>query len=1183
MALDGNSFVVRSRVLPSSRANDDAEPSDTAALLASVHAAFPAGAELGGLTVAEVTVPPHEDESFVVRSRIRAHDGAEPSDAAALLASVQAAFPAGAELGGLAVAEVAVPPHEGVVPGRAPGRGIKAKRASVRYRVVMTTQSRAGPGMQTEKVAVVKKGQDVEAFDAVVLESGVRRVRIGPDQWISERSAKGDLILVDRQHAVLQELNDSSYTRMVVRNKLLGASSGGSGGDMTVRVRIRGWSKKSDEPTPVECADMLEELVESSAELHVVSPSSVERQGLRVGHSVLVSRRQQLNEAALLLQALCRGRARSRAALQEMETVRKQRKAAAARLAAEQAAAAEAAAEAARVAEEEARLAAEKEREAARRAEEAATNAKEIERFVAQATAAMARKDFLSAVEAYTAALAVPSDDTQLRQTLLADVDRANAALLDASCLVQARLEEGNQAAEQRDWDTAIRLFSLGLAVEGNANEQLQSSLQSALEDARSCVRARDSARADAEAKRAAGNQLLAARDYASAIEVLYSALELDTQSPELNALLDETLTAAEAGKAAQEAARAEAESHASVAASALTAKDFAQAIRSYDAARACDVNDVALTESYAAGLAAARASLAGAVSAARGKLSAGEQVAGLQDWAAAIEMFSAGLSIEGADDKALRSALSSRLEDARVAKRRRDQEVREAEREAATLWAVVHDSKATIESIEAALARSPVRYGAVLRSVREARDALERSVALRRTDVRLWRTRLLAACDSSTAAVTRASPGLGIADDQTEYRPDQSPRGEQSGRQKLIEAEAILQEFVQAAAETQSRLRHERLQLESHRDRLVAAQLNRLRQLLAASPVSVHVDTAAIHAIVSELEDVQHGEVWGAVLELQLRAEAIDEHKRELELLRLRLVKHTGTAPLDQVEELLHTVSQTPAEWRQAMAHEVSRLRAYYTRASQEVSESLLQMIEQQRCESLPLVEETLEVCRGRGYGHPLIQTARAQLEEHHEHLMALKKAVTLQAERHREATKRAAAEARYNATRGETEELESQVETLQRRLGIQRQHRRQGRSTGEAVEQCILCHRSFAPSDFEAHAAQCALEARQRMNKRNHGCAPPDLVDHTGPCMPPPSPERHSEATNGSVAGTLIGHGDRGSAAGRRLSSGKRRARWRRSVELAAASDRESSDACSDVTTIEQQRAMHYWTSTS
>ena len=94
----------------------------------------------------------------------------------------------------------------------------------------------------------------------------------------------------------------------------------------------------------------------------------------------------------------------------------------------------------------------------------------------------------------------------------------------------------------------------------------------------------------------------------------------------------------------------------------------------------------MALTQSYAAAAAAARESLSSAVSEAR-KLAAGDQAAELQDWEAAIGLFSAGLSIEGTDDEALASTLSSRLDDARAAKRSFDKELREAKNEAAALY----------------------------------------------------------------------------------------------------------------------------------------------------------------------------------------------------------------------------------------------------------------------------------------------------------------------------------------------------------------------------------------------------------------------------------------------------------------------------------------------------------------
>jgi hypothetical protein len=208
---------------------------------------------------------------------------------------------------------------------------------------------------------------------------------------------------------------------------------------------------------------------------------------------------------------------------------------------------------------------------------------------------------------------------------------------------------------------------------------------------------------------------------------------------------------------------------------------------------------------------------------------------------------------------------------------------------------------------------------------------------------------------------------------------------------------------------------------------------------------VSIHVDVDEIYATVTELQDVQNGEVWGALLQLQLRAEEIEAQRRELELLRQRLVKHTGTAALDQVEELLQVANRSPAEWRKALEHERSRLRAYYTRASQQVAESLLQLIEHQALDNLPLVEQALEVCQGQGYEHPLIRTARTQLEEHREHLVLLRKAATLRVECQREATKRAAAEARYSVTRGETEQLERQLKTLQCKLYMQEQQQQE------------------------------------------------------------------------------------------------------------------------------------------
>ena len=95
------------------------------------------------------------------------------------------------------------------------------------------------------------------------------------------------------------------------------------------------------------------------------------------------------------------------------------------------------------------------------------------------------------------------------------------------------------------------------------------------------------------------GNQMVVARDYDGAIAVLYAALELDTQSAELNAQLDTALTAAEVGMAAQEEARAAAGVLIDAAEVAITGHDYAGAINAYETAAVLDVNDEDMTRYY--------------------------------------------------------------------------------------------------------------------------------------------------------------------------------------------------------------------------------------------------------------------------------------------------------------------------------------------------------------------------------------------------------------------------------------------------------------------------------------------------------------------------------------------------------------------------------------------------------
>jgi hypothetical protein len=65
-------------------------------------------------------------------------------------------------------------------------------------------------------------------------------------------------------------------------------------------------------------------------------------------------------------------------------------------------------------------------------------------------------------------------------------------------------------------------------------------------------------------------------------------------------------------------------------------------------------------------------------------------------------------------------------------------------------------------------------------------------------------------------------------------------------------------------------------------------------------------------------------------------------------------------------VENALEEELRAPEEWRRELNRDRSRLRAYYIRASQEVSESLVQLIERNDPEDINLVEEALDACKG-------------------------------------------------------------------------------------------------------------------------------------------------------------------------------------------------------------------------
>lgn len=480
------------------------------------------------------------------------------------------------------------------------------------------------------------------------------------------------------------------------------------------------------------------------------------------------------------------------------------------------------------------------------------------------------------------------------------------------------------------------------------------------------------------------------------------------------------------------------------------------------------------------------------------------------------------GSEIKGTNDNELMAVLLSKLGVARKGKEIRDADMREAKREAAFLWAVVKSRKTpTMEVIEAALERSPEKYAKLLDAVREVRDTLERTLALRRADVRQWRERL-------TVAV--------------------------SERCHIVVAEKILAELSHAHEETLSIVRHEQAELEYYLENVAAAQVVRLRRLLADSVASIHTNVEPIYAAVEELSEASDAEVWGVLLELQLRAEEIEKQRREVELMRQRLVKLTGTAPLDHVEALLQAVRETPDEWQRALEHERSRLRAWYTLASHDISESLLRLIDRQDLEDLPLVEDALELCNGNpGYGHPLIGTALEQLVDHREHLVTVKKAALLREEYKKEATKRAAAEARHRASTRETEELEQKLKHLQKQLFYSQSEKARravaatapaaaGGSSGGAAKRrravvCIICKRSFVQVEFEAHSEQCALTLRQRIDDAGGAVSAGVLLSETPSTIPErpaaaagkraPPPRRPSRVGVGSAASSF-GDGD-------------------------------------------------------
>jgi hypothetical protein len=314
---------------------------------------------------------------------------------------------------------------------------------------------------------------------------------------------------------------------------------------------------------------------------------------------------------------------------------------------------------------------------------------------------------------------------------------RSRAAKRAVQCRrAQRKLAQGEAAASTQDWEAAIEALNAGLAVESTRDDELTASLRAALEGAEASKAARDEAREKAEAHLAEGDGLVSARDYPKAIDALQAGLELDTQSDEIKGRLQESLATAEAGLAAQEAARQEAAAHLATAEQCLESHNHNGAIAAYEAAMALDVNDDAFSAAYKSGLAGAQDALAVAVDAARAKLAEGEAAVSSENWEAAIDALNAGLAVEGTHDDELTASLRTALEGAEASKAARDAAEAAAEAERQRIAAeeaaaeeqrqqeAAEQARIAAEAAEAEAAAEAARVAAAAEAERAAAEA---------------------------------------------------------------------------------------------------------------------------------------------------------------------------------------------------------------------------------------------------------------------------------------------------------------------------------------------------------------------------------------------------------------------------------------------------------------------------
>lgn len=122
--------------------------------------------------------------------------------------------------------------------------------------------------------------------------------------------------------------------------------------------------------------------------------------------------------------------------------------------------------------------------------------------LVSSAETSMLSHDYIGAIAAHEAALALDVNDDDLTARFQAGLKAAQDAQASANDAARAKLSEGESAVSVEDWQAAIESLNAGLEVEGLHDAELTASLRAALQGAEASKAAHDAAAAAAEAER---------------------------------------------------------------------------------------------------------------------------------------------------------------------------------------------------------------------------------------------------------------------------------------------------------------------------------------------------------------------------------------------------------------------------------------------------------------------------------------------------------------------------------------------------------------------------------------------------------------------------------------------------------------------------------------------------------